>query len=123
MAAGDHAAVAASIDEYQRVRGLVLAANLQPRDINATLPKVLEHHRSGGVATDPHDDADGQSQSRRGGRDIPFDTPWSRLPVEDHDACVALGEHGDAVDVVDDGAANRNEIERTGRHLAALQFE
>src|SRR5215212_5595940 len=67
MPAGDHAAVAVSIDEDQRVRGLILAADLDPQDINATLPKVLEHHRSSGVATDPNDDANGMSQSRRGG--------------------------------------------------------
>jgi hypothetical protein len=109
-----------SIDEDQRVRGLILASDLNPRDINAALPKVFEHHLAACVAADPNDDADGQSQSRRGGRDIPFDTPWSRLPVENHDASVALGKHRDTVDVVDDGAANGNEIERAGRHLAAL---
>ena len=85
MPAGDHAAVAVPIDEDQRVRGLILAADLDPQNIDATLPEVLEHHRSGGVAADPNDDANGQSQSRRGGGDIPFDTPWPRLPVEDHD--------------------------------------
>lgn len=114
MPAGNHAAVAASVDEDQCVRGLILASDLDPRDIDAALPKVVEHHRSGGVAADPNDYPDGQPQSRRGGPDIPFDPSWSRLPVEDHDACVAFGEHGDAVDMVDDSAANGDEIERGG---------
>ncbi len=53
MAACDHAAVAVPIDEDQRVRGLILASDLDPRDVNAALPKVLEHHRSGGVGSRP----------------------------------------------------------------------
>ena len=111
FAAGHHDAVAVGVDEGIGVGGVAGRADLQPGDIDAALAEIGQDHLAGVVGADVADHADAQAEAGGGGGDVAFDAAGPGAAVEDGHPGVALGQDGDAVDVVDGQAADGDEVE------------